>query len=81
MTIRKLQEKIDLYQKIMDGCGDIENSFTLVDVVSGKDPSQKYLAFQALVDKTGLDTNFFDNEDPLYARAKRKRDIYVYSDE
>ena len=39
--------------------------------------SQQYLDFQALVEKAGLDTNFFDNADPFYTRAERKRDEYV----
>lgn len=77
MTTQELQEQIDLYQQVMDGCGDSENSFTLVDAVQGKEPSQKYLDFQALVEKAGLSTNFFDNADPLYTRAERKRDLYV----
>ena len=41
MTIQELQEKINLYQKIMNGCHNTENTFTLVDAVQGKKPSQK----------------------------------------
>ena len=77
MTTQGLQEQINLYQQIMDGCGDSENSFTLVDAVQGKEPSQKCLDFQALVEKAGLHTSFFSNADPLYVRAKHKRDLYV----
>ena len=77
MTIRELQKKIDLYQEIMDGCLDKENSYTLVDAMRGKKMTQKYIDFQTLVKKGGLEKGFFDVGDPLIARAKRKRDIYV----
>ena len=76
MTTEELQEAINLYQRIMDGCGDRENSFTLTDAVKGKEPSQKCLEFQALIEKAGLDVGFFSNADPLYARAEQERNRY-----
>lgn len=77
MTIQELQEAIDLYQQVMDGCRDSENSFTLTDAIKGKEPSQKYLEFQALVEKAGLHEGFFSNADPLYVRAERERDMHL----
>ena len=77
MTTQELQETINLYQQVMDGCGDRENSFTLTDAVRGKEPSQKCLEFRALVEKAGLDEDFFSDADPLYVRAKHQRDLYV----
>ena len=77
MTTEELQGKINLYQQVMDGCGNPDNSFTLTDAVKGKAPSQKYLEFQALIEKAGLDVGFFSDADPLYARAERERDKYV----
>ena len=77
MTTKELQDTINLYQQVMDGCSDRENSFTLTDAVKGKEPSQKYLAFQDLVERLHLDVGFFDNADPLYARAEQQRDLYV----
>lgn len=75
MTTQELQEKIDLYQAVMDGCGTTEN-FSIVNALRGETPPQANLDFDALVEKAGLTTNFFDNADPLYARAKKKRDLY-----
>ena len=77
MTSQELQEKINLYQQIMDGCGKPENQFSLVDAIRGKEPSEAYLAFEKLVEAAGLSEGFFSNADPLYVRAKRERDKYV----
>lgn len=75
MTRTELQEMIDLCQAVMDGCGKTED-FSIVDALRGKTPSQEFLDFQELQSKAGLSTNFFDNADPLYTRAEKKRDLY-----
>ena len=76
MTTQELQEKINLYQRVMDGCGKPENHFSLVDAIKGKKPSEEYLAFEKLVETAGLSEGFFSNADPLFPRAKRERDKY-----
>ena len=75
MTTQELQEKINLYQRVMDGCGKTED-FSIVNALRGETPSQAFLDFQALVEKAGLSTNFFDNAEPLYTRAEKKRNLY-----
>ena len=77
MTLKELQEKINLYQQVMDGCGKPENHFSLVDAIKGKEPSEAYLAFEKLVEAAGLSEGFFSNADPLYVRAERQRDKYM----
>ena len=74
MTRKELQEKINLYQKVMDGCGKPENHFSLVDAIKGKEPSEEYLAFEKLVEEAGLSEGFFSNSDPLFTRAERERE-------
>ena len=75
MTIQELQEKINLYQQVMDGCG--KYPFSLAEAIRGEEPPEGWNEFQKLIDEAGLHVGFFDNADPLIVRAKKKRDLYV----
>ena len=75
MTTQELQDKIDLYQQVMDGCG--KYPYSAAQAIRGEEPPEGYHEFQAIIEKTGLDVGFFSDADPLYVRAERKRDLYV----
>ena len=75
MTIQELQESINLYQRIMDGCG--KYPYSVAQAIRGEEPPEGYHEFQTLVEKAGLDVGFFSDADPLYVRAERERDFYV----
>ena len=77
MNIQELQEQIDLNQRIMDRCGNPENEFSIADALQGKEPSENYVAFQALVEEAHLDVDFFSNALPLHTHTEAQRDRYI----
>ena len=76
-TMEELKQRIDLYQKLMDTCKDPEAHYSVSDALRGKERTEKQLAFDDMIERAGLGTEFFDNADPLVVRAKKKRDLYL----
>ena len=78
-----MKEKYEEYQNsvkvvrnctaVMDACKTGVHTFTLTQAVNGESPSEEQVALEKLIDDAGLSTGFFDNSDPLYARAEEKR--------
>ena len=75
MDIKEINKKIDLYQKVMNGCG--KYPYSLAQAIRGEKEPEGYCEFQELIREGGLEESFFENADPLYTRAKKKRDLYV----
>ena len=76
-TMEELKQQIDLYQSVMDACHDPEAHYSISDALRGKERTEKQLAFNTLIERAGLQTEFFDSSDPLVVRAKKKRDLYL----
>ena len=76
-TMEELKQRIDLYQKLMDACNDPETHYSVKDALDGKKKTEKQLAFDDMIERTGFTEGFFSNPDPLVVRAKKKRDLYL----
>ena len=67
---------VRLCTEIMDALKRGVHSFTLTQAVNGETPTAEQKRLEALIDEAGLSTNFFDNSDPLYARAEKNKAIH-----
>ena len=76
-TMAELEQKINLYQSVMDACHDLESHYSVSDALRGKPKTEKQLAFDTLIKHAGLQTEFFDSCDPLIVRAMKKRNLYL----
>ena len=76
-NMAELKQQVDLYQKLIDACGDPESHYCVKDALDGKQKTEKQLAFDDMIERAGLGTEFFDDADPLVVRAMKKRDLYI----
>ena len=67
---------VRLCERIMEDLKGTSLHFSIKDALDGKLRTPEQIAHENRIKEAGLQTSFFSNSDPLYTRAKRKRDIH-----
>ena len=67
---------VRLCERVMEDLRGHSLHFSIRDALDGKKRTPEQNAYEDRIEKAGLQTAFFDNSDPLYTRAEKKRDFY-----